>query len=176
MARALEAADQAQERRDHQGLVEALRASLDACEADPEVPVAIKRQLMVQLSKTLQGELPPGAEAEADESALLEGLRWADAALELKDVDEPEAHFARIRALKSLGRHKQALKTIINLTGLSQTWAEASGEQSYDVEKRIVSESLEVLTLGRAMDRRDQILYRLASLNPRIERVLGPET
>ncbi len=185
---ALQRAEQAELESDRPGLIDALEIAIEAALDDEHAPAAMIRQLFVRQAEALLGLRPlaPLGQAHhqrwiATPSQNARALQRADDALSLEDCDEPEAHFARVAALRALEEHAEALEALETLAFRANHWLPENDldddldDLGLDLESRIVAEVLQTLTEGRAMDRRDEFLHRLGALNVRIAKVIELE-
>ncbi len=189
LAGALQRAEIAEQTVDREDLIDALTDAVRALRTDPDAPAALRRQLHVRLAEALLGQRPqpplgePPLRYRPTRAEYESALRHANAALDIERYDEPDAHFACILALRGLDQSDQALRALERLVVAANHWTpEADGfvddemeDEDLELEHRIVAETLQTLTEGRAAGRRQEILERFARLNPRIASVLREE-
>lgn len=178
---ALDRAARAEQAGERDELLEWLDLALASLDPSDPLDPTLRRQLHVRRALAFLGHTPPGTPSDEDKERALEA---ADAALAVDQVEEPEAHFARAAALTQLARTDEAIDALVALARLlGDQSPENLGDaddigddgSDLDLEKRIVDEALGALTAGRAVDRRDHVLYRLSAANDRVRIVIERE-
>jgi tetratricopeptide (TPR) repeat protein len=175
-ASALDRAGHAEREGDRDGLIEWLGQALRGLDPSQPTYAMLRRQILVRKACAHMGTIGTVGVFDPNVSDLNEALALVDAALAIDEVDEPDAHFVRVDVLAAMGRTDEAVDCLVSLArSLEEAPTQNLGEGTkfgddteFGLERKIVAGALAVLTAGRAVDRRDHVLYRLCAANDRV--------
>lgn len=176
---------QAESRSDRNGMLAAVNLALDSLPSDAMMARAVRRQLLVVRAEVLLAQRAPGQTTAATLPVrdIEQALEATQEALEMREIEDPEAYFLAATAHHLLGQRQKALDVVLRLARDCASWLqedegplslpreEGMDAPRYELERRLLQVAGFLLSRV-AQDERSTYLARLRVANPRVALLL----